>query len=187
MLYFETLFAAQMTGINKNNGNLRVILSFAEKGQFRSKKQFSQPLRNAFRSCEMNVTVLRSGTRVPKSLSQLRNTLRNGTLVAKSGIFTLYRFAAVSQLRNGGSCAAKWHSCAKLAFAATKILKENPKVLRNGLATKCSFRRSFPQAAKSRRALFLLCFCSVFAPISSRFVFLSISLHFLSPEIIQKD
>ena len=128
---------------------------------------FSQPLRNTFRSCEINVTVLRSGTRVPKSLSQLRNTLQNGTLVAKSGIFTLYRFAAVSQLRNGGSCAAKWHSCAKLAFAATKILKENPKVLRNGLATKCSFRRSFPQAAKSRRALFLLCFRSDCSPIFS--------------------
>ena len=132
-----------MTSIYKNNGRLRVILSFAEKGQFRSKKSFSQPLCNPFRSCELSVTVLRSGTRVPKSLSQLRNTLRNGTLIAKSG---LYRFVAISQLRNGCSCAAKWHSCAKLAFAAAKILAENPKVLRNGLATKCSFRRSFPQA-----------------------------------------
>ena len=88
---FETLFAAQMTGIYSNNGRLRINLSFAEKYQFRSKTPFSQPLRNAFRSCEMNVTVLRSGTRVPKLLSQLRNTLRNGTFVAKSG---LYRFAA---------------------------------------------------------------------------------------------
>ena len=35
----------------------------------------SQP----FRSCEMGVTVLRNGTRVPKSASQLRNSLRNGT------------------------------------------------------------------------------------------------------------
>ena len=137
---FETLFAAQMTGINRNNGRLRVSLSFATKSQFRSKTPFSQPLRNVFRSCQMNVTVLRSGTRAPNSPSQLRNTLRNGTFVAKSG---LYRFAAVSQLRNGGSCAAKWHSCAKLAFAAAKILAENPKVLRNDLATKCSFRRSF--------------------------------------------
>ena len=166
---FETLFAAQMTGIYKNNGRLRVNLSFAEKSQFRSKKPFSQPLRNPFHSCEMNVTVLRSGTRVPKSLSQLRNTLRNGTLVAKSGIFTLYSFVAVSQLRIGGSCAAKWHSCAKLAFAAAKILAENPKVLRNGLATKCSFRRSFPQATKSRRVLFLLCLCFVFALFLLRF------------------
>ena len=68
---FETLFAAQMTGIYKNNGRLRVSLSFAEKCQFRSKTPFSQPLHNAFRSYEMNVTMLRSGTRVPKSLSQL--------------------------------------------------------------------------------------------------------------------
>nr|CAN84095.1 hypothetical protein VITISV_016354 [Vitis vinifera] len=101
---------------------------------------FSQQLRNAFRSCEMNVTVLRSGTRVPKSLSQLRNTLRNGNFGAKSSFTTSQ---VVSQLRNGGSYAAKWHSCAKLAFASVKILEENPKVLRNDLATKCSFRRSF--------------------------------------------
>ena len=140
---FETLFAAQMTGINRKNGRLRVSLSFAAKRQFRSKMPFSQPLRNAFRSCEINVTMLRSGARVPKSLSQLRNTLRNGTLVAKSGIFTLYRFAAVSQLRNGGSCATKWHTCAKITFATAKILAENPQVLRNGLATKCSFRIRF--------------------------------------------
>ena len=32
----------------------------------------------------------------------------------------LWSFVAVSQLRNGGSCAAKWHSCAKLGFAAAK-------------------------------------------------------------------
>ena len=66
---FETLFAAQTTGINRNNGRLRVSLSFATKRQFRSKMPFSQRLRNAFRSCEMNVTVLRSGTRVPNSPS----------------------------------------------------------------------------------------------------------------------
>ena len=133
-----------MTGKYKNNGRLRVILSFAEKDQFRSKKSFSQPLRNPFRSCELSVTVLRSGTRVPKSLSQLRNTLRNGTLVAKSGIFTLYRFAAVSQLRIGGSCAVQWHSCAKLGFAAAKIFAEESNELRNGLSAKCCSRRRFP-------------------------------------------
>ena len=175
---FETLFAAQMTGIYQNNGRLRVKLSFAEKCQFRSKTPFSQPLRNAFRSCELSVIVLRSGTRVPKSLSQLRNTLRNGTFVAK-----LYCFADVSQLRNGGSCAIKWHSCAKLAFVAAKILAEKSKVLRNGLATKCSFRRSFYLGCEISQssvfALFSLCFRSDF--------FLSISLQFLPPAIIQKD
>ena len=95
---FETLFAAQMTGINRKNGRLRVSLSFAAKRQFHRKMPFSQQLRNAFRSCEINVTVLRSGTRVPKLLSQLRNTLRNGTFVAKSG---LYHFAS-------RFAAAKW-------------------------------------------------------------------------------
>ena len=81
---FETLFAAQMTGINRKNGSLKVNLSFATKHQFRSKMPFSQQLRSEFRSCEIDVTVLRSGTRVPKPLSQLRNTLRNGTFGAKS-------------------------------------------------------------------------------------------------------
>ena len=166
-----------------------VILSFAEKGQFRSKKPFSQPLRNPFRSCELSVTMLRSGTRVPKSLSQLRNTLRNGSLVAKSGIFTLYRFAAVSQLRNGGSCAAKWHSCAKLGFAASKIFADEKMELRNDFATDGHFCKDmlisqqlrlgwetvsqqsadFTEAAKSRRALFLLCFYSVFTLFLRRF------------------
>ena len=40
-LSFWNPFAAQMIGIYKNNGILRVILSFVEKGQFRSKKSFS--------------------------------------------------------------------------------------------------------------------------------------------------
>ena len=79
------------------------------------------PLRNGFRSCQIDATVLRSGTRVPNSLSQLRNTL---------------------------------------AEAST--------VLRNGLAAKCQFRRSFLHPAKFRRALFFPCFCSVSAPISTR-------------------
>ena len=111
-LIFETLFAAQMIGINKNNGILRVNLSFAEKNQFRSKKPFSQPLRNPFRSCELSVTVLRSGIHVSKSLSQLRNTLRNGTLVAKSGIFTLYCFAIHFAVANWGFlCCEEAHMC----------------------------------------------------------------------------
>ena len=142
-----------MTGIYKNNGRLMVILSFAEKGQFRSKKSFSQPLRNPFRSCELSVTVLRSGTRVPKSLLQLRNTLQNGTLVAKSRIFTLYRFAAVSQLRIGCHCAAKWHTCAKLGFAASKIFAEKKMELRNDFAKDGHFHR---ETSISQRASFRL-------------------------------
>ena len=81
--------------------------------------------------------MLRNGTRVPKSVSQLRNTLRNGALAAKSGIFTLCSFATISQLRNGGSYAANWHSCAKIGFAAVKIFADEPIELRDGLAAKC--------------------------------------------------
>ena len=116
-LIFKTLFAALLTGINRKNRSLRVSLSFATKRQFRSKMPFSQQLRSEFRSCEIDVTVLRSGTRVPKPLSQLRNTLRNGTFCAKSRFSTSQW---VSQLPNGCYCTAKWHSCAKSTFAAAK-------------------------------------------------------------------
>ena len=61
----------------------------------------------SFRSYEIRVTMLRNGTRVLKLVPQLQNTPRNGALAAKLGIFMLWSFAAVSQLRNGGSCAAK--------------------------------------------------------------------------------
>ena len=81
--------------------------------------------------------MLRSGTRVPNLVSQLQNTLRNGALAVKLGIFTLWSFAAISQLRNGGSCAAKWHSCAKLGFAAAKIFAKESIELRNGFVVKC--------------------------------------------------
>ena len=142
-----------MTGINRKNGSLRVSLSFATKCHFRSNftvsfaaaklmllccgvalvcqnhfrnceilcgigllvRNHAFSFRNAFRSCEIDATVLRSGTRVPNPLSQLRNTL---------------------------------------AEAST--------VLRNGLAAKCQFHRSFLHPAKFRRALFFPCFCPVF-------------------------
>ena len=131
---FETLFAAQMTGINRNNGRLRVSLSFATKSQFRSKTPFSQPLRNAFRNCQINVTVLRSGTRVPNSPSQLRNTLRNETFVAKSG---LYHFA-------GRFAAAKWMLlCCEVAKAQISQQKSHSAgyfaIAKVNLAHKCHF------------------------------------------------
>ena len=154
----------------------------------------------------MDVTVLRNDTRVPNLVSQLRNTLRNGALTAKTGIFTFYSFAANSQLQNGGSCFAKCHSCAKLGFAAAKIFAEESNELRNDFAKDGRFRRdmlisqrlrlscemvsqrsaNFAEAAKSRRPLFLLCFHSVLlcflsdiAPISS-FQFLCILSHLRS-------
>ena len=82
--------------------------------------------------------MLRNGTRVPKVLSQPRNPLRNGTFGAKSGFTTSQ---CVSQLRNGCSCAAKWHSCAKIGFATAKIFAERAIGLRTGFAAKCRFRR----------------------------------------------
>ena len=55
-----------------------------------------------------------------KVVSQLRNTHRNGALAAKLGVFTLWDFATVLQLRNEGHYAAKWHSCAKIWFRNCK-------------------------------------------------------------------
>ena len=87
-------------------------------------------------------------------------------------------------------------------FAAPRSRCKNATSLRNYFAKDGRFRRdtlipqrlllgcetvsqrsaNFAEAAKSRRPLFLPCFCSIFAPKD----FLSISLHFLLPEIIQK-
>ena len=58
------------------------------------------------------------------AISQLRNTLRNGALAAKLGVFTFWHFTTVSQLRNEGHCAAKWHSCAKKWLCSCEILCE---------------------------------------------------------------
>ena len=147
----------------------------------------------------MGALVLRNGTRVPNLVSQLRNTLWNVALTTKTGIFTLCSFAADSQLRNGGSCSAKWHSCAKLGFAASKIFAEATMELRNDFAKDGRFRRetsipqrlllgcemalqrsaNFAEAAKSRRPLFLLYFHSVFGSIFS-FQFLYIFSHLRS-------
>ena len=73
-----------------------------------------------FCSCEMSVRGFQMALMCQKVVSQQQNTLRNGALVAKLEVFTLCDFAAISQLRNEGHCAAKWHSCAKIGFAAAK-------------------------------------------------------------------
>ena len=153
-----------MTGIYKNNGRLRVNLSFAEKCQFRSKTPFSQPFRNPFCSCEMNVTMLGSGTRVPKSLSQLRNTLRNGTFVAKSGFTASQSFRSCEMgalmLRSGTRVP---NSRSQLRNFSQRIPKCCGMVWQqNALFAKVFFRL---------RNLAEPCFYSVFAPISLRFFF----------------
>ena len=122
---FETLFAAQMTSINRNNGRLKVSLSFAAKCQFRS--------HYAMRFAAAKLMLL-----CCEVAHVCQNRLRNceipcgmGFLLRNLGFTTSQ---CVSQLPNEGSCAAKWHSFAKIAFAAAKILAENSKVLRNGFA-----------------------------------------------------
>ena len=112
-----------------------------------------------------------------KVVSQLRNTLRDGALAAKLGIFTLCSFAAVSQLRNGGSCAAKWHSCAKLGFAEESIELRNdfakddhfrkdtliPQRLLLGCETISQRSANFVEDSLRLRILTDPCFCLVFA------------------------
>ena len=180
-LIFETLFAALLTGINRKNGSPGVSLSFATKRQFRSNLPFSQQLRSEFRSCEIDVTVLRSGTRVPKPLSQLRNALRNGTFGAKSR-FSISQW--VSQLRNWCYCTAKWHSCAKSTFAAAKYTRRGFYSAAEWFGNKNHISQKFSLPCEISQSsvfpLFLLCFGSNFGPI----FFLSIPLKFLPPGII---
>ena len=95
----------------------------------------SLPFRSCKTPCEMGLWLRNWEFLCFAAISQLQNTLRNGALAAKLGFFTFWSFAAVSQLRNGGSCAAKWHSCAKSGFAERGLR------LRTGFAAKCRFRR----------------------------------------------
>ena len=144
-----------------------------------------------------------NGTRVPNLVLQMRNTLRNGALTAKMGIFTLCSFAAISQLRNEGSCSVKWHSCAKLGFAATKQMllccevalvchfhfrncensRRESQSVAKWFGNKVLFSQKFSSGCEVSQSpvftLFLLCFCSDFAPISS-FQFLCILSHLRS-------
>ena len=97
------------------------------------------PFHNALRSCQMRAHMLRSGTRVPNSPSQLRK---------------------FSQ-RLPKCCGMVWQQNAQFAEYFFRL-----------------------------RNLAELCFCSVFTLFLLRFrsdFFLSISLHFLQPGIIQKD
>ena len=108
-----------------------------------------------FCSYEMGAPVLRSGNRVPNLVSQLRKFLQMIQLSCEIG------FAKDDRFRRD-----------------TLI----PQRILLGCETVSQRSANFAEAAKSRRPLFLPCFCSVFAPKD----FLSISLHFLLPEIIQK-
>ncbi|WKA11106.1 hypothetical protein VitviT2T_028636 [Vitis vinifera] len=112
-----------------------------------------------------------------KLASQLQNTLPNGVFPTKWRISCF----GGSQPRNGGSCAAKWHSCAKSGFAAAKIFAERVIGLRTGFAAKCRFRRG---CEISQTPVFAP-FDSDFAPILLRktsFNFFTIPLDFDHPK-----
>ena len=124
--------------------------------------------RNAFRSCEIDATILRSGTRVPNPLSQLRNALRKGTFGAKS-CFSTSQW--VSQLPNGCYCTAKWHSCAKSTFAAAKYTRRGFYSSAEWFGNKNHISQRFPSPCEISQSsvfpLFLLYFGSNFDPIFS--------------------
>ena len=119
--------------------------------------EVSQP----FRSCEMRFTVLQNGTRVPKV----------GFAAAK------YPAKWSFGCEFGNCHALELRSCemgAPVLRSGTRV----PKVVSQQSA-------DFAEAAKSRKPLFLPCFCSVFAPISlqkTSFNFFSIPLDFDHPK-----
>ena len=107
----------------------------------------SQP----FRSCEMRAPVLRSGTRVPKSVSQQR------------------KFSQESiELRNDFAKDGR--------FRRDTLI---PQRLLLGCETVSRGSANFAEAAKSRRPLFLPCFCSERLP----FNFFAIPPDFDQPKI----
>ncbi|KAL6327593.1 hypothetical protein AAG906_021884 [Vitis piasezkii] len=161
---FETLFAALLTGINRKNGTPKVILIFATNRQFRATAM-------SF-ACEIDVLVLRNGTRVPNPLSQLRNTLRNGTFGAKSR----FSISQCVSLRNGCSDAVAL-SCAKFTSHA-KYTRRDFSIFAEWFGNKMLISQRFPSPASSFFPV-LLCL----APISTDFFF-SIPLKFLPPGII---
>ena len=81
--------------------------------------------------------------------------------------FTFWDFAAVSQLRNEGHCAAKWHSCAKNGFAAKWLFRSEVAIPQRtcwGCEMVSQQSADFAEAAKSRRPLFFPYFCTFLAP-----------------------
>ena len=76
-------------------------------------------------------------------VSQLRNTMRNRALAAKSGSFYALDFAAISQLRNGVTVLRNGTRVPRGGFTAAKIFAEGDMGLRNHFAAKWCFRSDF--------------------------------------------
>ena len=107
----------------------------------------------SFRRCEMGAPVLRSGTRVPKSVSQLR------------------KFSQRNQL-----------SC-EIGFAKDDRFRRDtliPQRLLLGCETVSQRSANFAEAVKSRKPLFLPCFCPVFALFLLRFCSESLPFNFFA-------
>ena len=151
----ESFYASQPFRSNKTPCEMGLWLRNWEFLCFAAVSQLQNTLQNGALATKLGVFMLHCHF---AAVSQLRNTLRNGALAAKLGVFmlrsrktpcemglwlrklgvfTLWHFAAVSQLRNEGHCAAKWHSCAKSGFAVAKIFAERGLRLRTGFAAKC--------------------------------------------------
>ena len=105
-LHFTSQFR-NLKAISTLGGDFATISKLGD--HFAAKWHFRRP----FRSCEMSVRGFQMALMCQKVVSQPQNTLRNRALAAKLEVFTLCDFAAISQLRNEGHYAAKWHSCAK--------------------------------------------------------------------------
>ena len=125
----------------------------------------SQP----FRSCEMRVTVLRNGTRVPKSGFAAEKSSAKWSFPCENRIF----HALVVRNR---FAAAKWESlCCKMALVCQKWFHREGPEAANWFCSKMLILQRLRNLADP-------CFCPVFAPKD----FLSISLQFLLILIIQK-
>ena len=96
--------------------------------------EISQP----FCSCEISVQGCEMALVCQRVVSHLRNTLPNSISAAKWRISRRGGFAAISQLRNEGNCAAKWHSCAKRVLCSCKNF------CREGLEATKWFRSKVP-------------------------------------------
>ena len=122
---------------------------FATKGHFRS----------PFRSCEIGLLCCKMVLVCQRSVSQLRNTLRNGALAAKIGDFTLWGFRNHFAAAKWGYCAAKWHSCAKGVFRSCENFRRGGvwgcEIISQPQGTYCEIRgslRNEPFAAKPFRS-----------------------------------
>ena len=106
-----------------------------------------------FRSYEMSVWGFEMALVCQRVVSQLRNTLPNGSSAAKWRISRRGGSAAISQLRNGCTWLRNGTRVPRDLFAAAKIFAEGARRLRNHFTVGSDFRSGSLLAAKFRRPL----------------------------------